>query len=48
MKQLLILFGFLMLFIACETPLYFEEPQKKNSTGSIWVNIKVQVIKVLF
>jgi len=30
MKQLLILFGFLMLFIACETPLYFEEPQPTN------------------
>ena len=30
MKNLLIVFGFLMLFIACETPLYFEEPQPTN------------------
>jgi hypothetical protein len=30
MKHLLIVFGFLMLFIACETPIYFDEPQPTN------------------
>ena len=30
MKYLLIVFGFLMLFMACETPIYFDEPQPTN------------------
>jgi hypothetical protein len=30
MKNLLVAFGFLMLFMACETPIYFDEPQPTN------------------
>jgi hypothetical protein len=30
MKHLLIVFGCLMLFMACETPIYFDEPQPTN------------------